>query len=1609
MSLFSEPNYWLKGESAQNFGDFLSEYLYRKLFLPIGVPGNEIRIIGSCIDDYFVDAAVRHNPGVVIFWGCGLRERKELSESARSSSRILSVRGPLSRSVLRLGDEIPIGDPGLLMPAVYTPKVLAEYQGKTLLVPHFNEQQSDRDLKNASGCDVVLRPNVENNILSINEFIDKLTSSDFILCGSLHAAIVAVAYGKPFGFFDSHNIDLPFKWEDFSASIGISCKFFENVLRAREYYKTAISDQLKIPALWPSLMVAPYAVRSEVLRKVFRIEYSRYGDAVFGETELRSTSEEIGENVRLTMKSAGSLRKVMENDIANLRQMVVERDASIQSLHDLQEEARTRTEDLEQNYEACLAKNSSLVDNLQVALDAVNSMKRSRSWRLTTPFRSIGAWLRSVSRLVSPRGRIRHIATGLLFLPAASVVYGGLLKAFTAWWSGEGVLGVTIRNQGIIRERLATRSPLTRRFVFSCYSLGTRLQRSGSGRRSVHNFVQVLRTEGLSGIRRRLVATAPGLIDLERPRQEGDSGIPSLPVAIARRVLVADYRVPRPDISAGERATVGILGDLCALGYEVFFLPSDMKPSLRYEEPLRESGVQVVTRESGYEYAAQFLERHGSEFGVFYLIRVDVAEMLLPAVHRVAPYAKVVFHAPDLYFLRETREAALHKDADAGRRAIQTRERELAIMKRSDHVVVVSPAEVHVIRELLPSISISVFPVLYAPVVKYPRSYLERKDIFFLGGFGHSPNVDAVQWFAAEVWPHVHRALPDVVFHIIGAEAPASVMALGELCGIDVMGFIPDLGPVLETLRVGVAPLQYGAGIKGKVAVTMGAGIPCVCTEIAAEGMGIEDGVHAIVVNDPIRFADAIVNVYEDSRVWSRLSEGGMSLVRKKYSAVANRSSLLEVLNQANALPISLFVDYCCSTSSLKIPSSDSEFGIDVSIIIPVYNKWQLTRACLNSVVQTSTASSIRYEIILADDGSTDETTSAADIFPNLRVIKTSTNVGFLRNCNNAAKYARGTFILLLNNDTVVLPGWLDALYRTITLDPTAAIVGSKLLYPDGLIQEAGASLFSDGTAINIGRGFNRYADVFNLRREVDYISGASILIRKSFWDSCGGFDERYKTAYCEDSDLSMTARALGMRVIYEPVSEVVHFEHQSYAEQAPSHNSSLQNHNIKILVDKWKDVLKRDHLSSGDWQLAASHSERSACLTTGTRRLNGKLDVLYFSPFPSHPPSHGNRATIMEFGQRFQRLGHRVHFVLLQSPENSEAGLSTMADIWDTFDVLPFKNPMVAEERGIPFDGWYEEGLGERVRVLCSKYNVDLVFCSYIFQSKILEYIPSYILKVIDTHDKMGDRYKMLRESGQPLEFFSCSPEEEGLYLRRADVIVARRDEEASYFGDISGGIATITIPHVEDPHFLNRRFASVESVGIVASANRINLLIVRDFLEEVDRRLSESDCPFTIHIAGRVRDMIELLPPGKREYFRRPWVSLHGFVPDIESFYKSVDIVVSPVLMGTGINVKTVQAMAFGMPLLTTICGIKGINSTDPLHHHQSLGSLVDSLFGLVDRPEGLDRLAKVSRSCYQDFFDVAIRSFVSLCTHPKLIEPPEVPTIERIGDQQHHPRIE
>ncbi len=327
--MLENVKHWLQDEPTQNFGDYLSPYLLRRLFMHVTPTEQTVRIIGSCIDDMFLPPGER-----VLFWGCGLREPGGLSETARPRAELLSVRGPLSRSDLRLGASTPTGDPGLLLPFLHAPDERRRGTAGSLLIPHYHDARSDAALLELSGCDVVLRPNIIDSLSAIDDFLDRLAEADFVLGGSMHAVIAAAAYGVPFGFWDSGEIDLPFKWEDFAASIGVGCRFHRTLGDARDSYERSVAAAVTIPPLWPMLAVAPFPVRPDIFVRVLSADVARHGTDVLRRiaatptVRWRSRADALIEHARTELAAERDLSAELREQLNELGlQRALEREA----------------------------------------------------------------------------------------------------------------------------------------------------------------------------------------------------------------------------------------------------------------------------------------------------------------------------------------------------------------------------------------------------------------------------------------------------------------------------------------------------------------------------------------------------------------------------------------------------------------------------------------------------------------------------------------------------------------------------------------------------------------------------------------------------------------------------------------------------------------------------------------------------------------------------------------------------------------------------------------------------------------------------------------------------------------------------------------------------------------------------------------------------------------------------------------------------------------------------------------------------------------------------------------------------------------------------------
>lgn len=242
-----------------------------------------------------------------------------------------------------------------------------------------------------------------------------------------------------------------------------------------------------------------------------------------------------------------------------------------------------------------------------------------------------------------------------------------------------------------------------------------------------------------------------------------------------------------------------------------------------------------------------------------------------------------------------------------------------------------------------------------------------------------------------------------------------------------------------------------------------------------------------------------------------------------------------------------------------------------VSIIVPVYNKWELTRACLKSIQKNGLGED--SELLVVDNASTDSTPDGiAREFPGVRHLRQETNLGFGKACNLGAREARGKFLVFLNNDTLVEPGWLDALLELMASQPKAGIIGAKLLYPNRKIQHAGIAFNNDKEPFHIYIGFHEGSPCVNKVRRFQAVTGACILIPRSLFLDSGGFDEQYNKGH-EDIDLCLRVEQAGCEIWYQPKSCIIHFESQTLKLQI---KSSL---NQKIFYNRWRRKIRSDEM----------------------------------------------------------------------------------------------------------------------------------------------------------------------------------------------------------------------------------------------------------------------------------------------------------------------------------------------------------------------------------------------------------------------------------------------
>jgi GT2 family glycosyltransferase/glycosyltransferase involved in cell wall biosynthesis len=559
----------------------------------------------------------------------------------------------------------------------------------------------------------------------------------------------------------------------------------------------------------------------------------------------------------------------------------------------------------------------------------------------------------------------------------------------------------------------------------------------------------------------------------------------------------------------------------------------------------------------------------------------------------------------------------------------------------------------------------------------------------------------------------------------------------------------------------------------------------------------------------------------------------------------------------------------------------------EVSFVIPVWNRWHFTYRCLAAIAEN--VKGLSYEVVVVDNGSSDETRQILDGVRNLRVVRNETNLGFLLASNQGAQEARGKYLLFLNNDAHILSGTVPAMLSMISSDPQVGVVGGRLIFLDGRLQEAGSIIWRDGSCLGYGRGNDPFEPQYSFARDVDFCSGALLLTPREVFLRLGMFDERYAPAYYEDADYCMSVRANGFRVVYQPAAAAVHHEYGSAPRREAAVDAQLKNR--RLFVDKW-DAALGSHLSpSPDNVLRARDATHRPSLLLVDDRVP---DVRLGGGFP--------RTYRMLLSLR--ELDWAVTFLPLQAPGRVEPCTSEL----EACGIEVISGPA---DRKLDLEAFLESRPGHYDVIFVSRpHNMKEVqpfLRGSAPQARIV-----YDAEAIYAHREL----RLLRLQGHDVDdnVAETMVRDEVSLVHSADAIVAASGLEARTFEKFGGPNAHVVGHHLEvrptaTPFKERVDLLFVGAVLVSPSPNEDAVLyFVREILPLVRRRL-----PCTLNVVGTnwSRTLSALKSEGVR---------IVGAVDDLAPWYSRSRVFVVPTRYAAGIPLKLYEASAFGLPSVAT-----------------------------------------------------------------------------------------
>ncbi len=606
------------------------------------------------------------------------------------------------------------------------------------------------------------------------------------------------------------------------------------------------------------------------------------------------------------------------------------------------------------------------------------------------------------------------------------------------------------------------------------------------------------------------------------------------------------------------------------------------------------------------------------------------------------------------------------------------------------------------------------------------------------------------------------------------------------------------------------------------------------------------------------------------------------------------------------------------------------------SIIIPVFNKSIFTFNCIKSIVKNT---DIPYEIIVVNDASNDDTKKMLDNIRNCKVINNDSNKGFISSCNTGAENSNGKFLIFLNNDTMVTPNWLNPLLEVFENFNDAGLVGGKLVFPDGKLQEAGNIIFSDGSAWNYGKFDDPAKPEYNYLRKTDYCSGACIAIKKETFFKVGKFDDIYQPAYYEDTDLAMKIRGIGFHVYYQPFSVVYHFEGITSGKDTSKGIKKYQEINKNKFLNKWKDTLLKNHYPP------------ETSLFLAREKIDKGIILVVDHYVPTYDKDSGS-LRMFSILKLLTKLGWKVIFwpdnLAKLEPYTTTLQNSGIEVIYGNVNFIKY-----IKEYGKFLNYVFLS------RPHISKNYIDLIK-SYSNAKVIYDTVDLHYLRELRRY-KLEKKPEILKdvESWKSIEKYLCT---------KSDLVIAITQKEKEILKN-DFDINEEKIKVISNIHNIQDKIKPFEErkdlMFIGSFLHPPNIDAVTWFVNEIFPEIKKELPMVKFYIIGSE-------PTEEVKKLQKEDVIVTGYVKDVTPYFLNCKVFVSPLRYGAGLKGKIGQSMSFGLPIVTTSIGAEGFITEDtPFIIADDKETFTKSVIELYNNKELWDKLSNAGLETIKKYY--------------------------------------